>query len=361
MSDVALKNLNKTYDNGFHAVHDFSIDIKHGEFIVFVGPSGCGKTTTLRMIAGLEEITSGELYVDGKKCNDLASKDRDIAMVFQNYALYSHMTVYHNMAFSLVLRKENADIIHEKVMNAAKVLELTDQLNKLPRQLSGGQRQRVALGRAIVRDPKVFLLDEPLSNLDAKLRGSMRLELGLLHKKLGATFIYVTHDQIEALTLATRIVIMKKGYVMQIGTPLEVYEKPQNLFVAGFIGQPSMNFYDVTVTDEDTIEFGCSSIKLGGKYIDALTQYVGKQVVLGIRPEHFTLSNEGILVEITVVENLGSSSLIHGIICGTKSIIKLDDWQYLKVGDTITVSPDLSQIHLFDKSTENVIAKKEEK
>jgi len=361
MSDVTLRNLNKTYDNGFHAVHDFSIDIKHGEFIVFVGPSGCGKTTTLRMIAGLEEISSGELFIDGKQCNNLASKDRDIAMVFQNYALYGHMTVYHNMAFSLVLRKEDADVIHDKVMNAAKILELTDQLNKFPNQLSGGQRQRVAVGRAIVRDPKVFLLDEPLSNLDAKLRGSMRLELGLLHKKLGATFIYVTHDQIEALTLASRIVIMKKGHIMQIGTPLEVYENPNNLFVAGFIGQPSMNFYNVTVSDEDTIEFGCSSIKLGGKYLGSLKEYVGKKVVMGIRPEHFVLSNDGIDVEISTVENLGSSSLIHGIVCGTKTIIKLDDWQYLKVGETITVSPDLSQIHLFDKTTENVIMKKEAK
>ena len=244
MASINLRNLNKIYDNNVQAVFDFNLDVKDGELIVLVGPSGCGKSTTLRMVAGLEDITSGSLIIDGKDVTSTPPKDRDIAMVFQNYALYAHMTVYENMAFSLTLRKENPNVIHEKVMAAAEILGLTDQLNKKPRQLSGGQRQRVAMGRAIVRKPKVFLFDEPLSNLDAKLRGATRREILLLHKRLGATMLYVTHDQTEALTLADRIVCMSMGYVQQVGTPLELYDTPANIFVASFIGLPPMNFFD---------------------------------------------------------------------------------------------------------------------
>ena len=249
MASLSLKNLNKIYDNNVQAVFDFNLDVEHGEFVVLVGPSGCGKSTTLRMIAGLEDITSGQLIIDGKDVTNMPPKDRDIAMVFQNYALYGHMTIYQNMAFSLVLRKENSDLIHKKVMAAAEILGLTEQLNKKPKQLSGGQRQRVAIGRAIVRNPKVFLFDEPLSNLDAKLRNSMRRELMLLHRRLNATIIYVTHDQTEALTLADKIVCMSMGYVQQIGTPLDLYDHPKNTFVASFIGLPPMNMFDVNVTE----------------------------------------------------------------------------------------------------------------
>lgn len=244
MPEVNIQHLDKIYDGGVQAVYDFNLDIKDGEFIVLVGPSGCGKSTTLRMVAGLEDITKGSLIIDGKDCTKEPPKNRDIAMVFQNYALYGHMTIYENMAFSLTLRKENKEIIHRKVMAAAEILDLKSQLNKKPKQLSGGQRQRVAMGRAIVRNPKVFLFDEPLSNLDAKLRGSMRRELILLHKKLNATIMYVTHDQTEALTLADRIVCMSMGHVQQIGNPIELYEKPANTFVATFIGLPPMNMFE---------------------------------------------------------------------------------------------------------------------
>ena len=252
MASLKLSHIYKVYENGHKAVNDFNIDIKDREFIVFVGPSGCGKSTTLRMIAGLEEITEGKAYVGDKDVTNLASKDRDMAMVFQNYALYAHMTIYQNMAFSLTLRKEQREVIHKKVMAAAKILGLTDQLNKKPKQLSGGQRQRVAVGRAIVRNPKVFLFDEPLSNLDAKLRVTMRREIKLLHQKLNATMIYVTHDQVEALTLADRIVVMSMGHVQQIGTPLEIYSDPNNKFVASFVGNPPMNFFDGEVTSDGT-------------------------------------------------------------------------------------------------------------
>ena len=256
MADLSLQHLDKIYDNKVQAVFDFNLDVKDCEFIVLVGPSGCGKSTTLRMVAGLEDITKGKLIIDGKDVTSMPPKDRDIAMVFQNYALYGHMTVYENMAFSLMLRKENKIVIHQKVMAAAEILGLVDQLNKKPKQLSGGQRQRVAMGRAIVRQPKVFLFDEPLSNLDAKLRGSMRREIMLLHKRLGATMIYVTHDQTEALTLADRIVCMSMGYVQQIGTPLELYDTPANLFVASFIGLPPMNLFDVDVLEDKLVGEG---------------------------------------------------------------------------------------------------------
>ena len=358
MADLQLKNIEKIYDNGFHAVHNFNLDIKHGEFIVFVGPSGCGKSTTLRMIAGLEEISSGSLLIDGKECKNEASKDRDIAMVFQNYALYGHMTVYHNMAFSLVLRHRPKEEIHEKVMAAAKILDLTSQLNKLPRQLSGGQRQRVALGRAIVRDPKVFLLDEPLSNLDAKLRSSMRLELALLHKKLGTTFIYVTHDQIEALTLADRIVVMDKGCIKQVGTPIELYENPDNLFVAGFMGNPPMTFMNAKVEDGNIILHNYK-LKAASRYDGLIENYNGKEVTFGLRPEHFIISEDGEGVDFTVdfIEKLGAYSLFHGRIGEDKSIVKVNGWKDIEVHETIKVKFNEDKYYLFDKETEDVIRK----
>ena len=356
MADLVLKNIEKIYDNGFHAVHDFNLDIKHGEFIVFVGPSGCGKSTTLRMIAGLEEISSGSLLIDGKECKEEASKDRDIAMVFQNYALYGHMTVYHNMAFSLVLRHQPKEVIHERVMAAAKILDLTTQLNKLPRQLSGGQRQRVALGRAIVRDPKVFLLDEPLSNLDAKLRSSMRIELSLLHKKLGTTFVYVTHDQVEALTLADRIVVMDKGRIKQVGTPVELYENPDNMFVAGFIGTPPMTFMDVTINDGEIDLLGYK-FKAHKDYDGKLDTYNGKTVVFGIRPEHFVVSEDeqGLDMVVDFIEKLGAYTLLHGFVNDVKAVVKVRGWKEVKTHDVIKVKFDDKKYYLFDKETENVI------
>ena len=290
MAEVILKSIGKSYDNGYEAVKDVNIDIQDKEFVVLVGPSGCGKSTTLRMIAGLEEITSGELYIGDKIVNDVAPKDRDIAMVFQNYALYPHLSVYENMAFALKLRKIPKAEIDKKVKEAAKILDLESVLDRKPKALSGGQRQRVALGRAIVRNPKVFLMDEPLSNLDAKLRTAMRTEITKLHKKLGTTFIYVTHDQVEAMTMADRIVIMKDGVIQQIDTPQKVYDNPANMFVAGFIGAPQMNLIDCNVSEEEGVvyaTFNDFKIALDKVKSDALKKngYMGKEIVLGIRPE----------------------------------------------------------------------------
>jgi multiple sugar transport system ATP-binding protein len=355
MADLALHHVSKSYLKGTQAVHDFNLEVKHGEFIVIVGPSGSGKSTVLRMIAGLEEITSGDLFVEGNRVNDKASKDRDIAMVFQNYALYAHMTVYHNMAFSLVLRREKADFIHEKVMEAARILELEPQLNKYPKQLSGGQRQRVALGRAIVRDPKVFLLDEPLSNLDAKLRGSMRLELALLHKRLGATMIYVTHDQIEALTLADRIVVMDKGRVQQIGTPIEIYEHPENVFVAGFIGMPPMNFYRMNVISCEEVEIFNKKFTVDVCRQNLLKNYLGKMVLLGVRPEHFIVCPNGLELKVDICEKLGTYSLVHGKIDGHKTIVKIKEWSELAKGDILHVLPDWDSANIFDIETKVAI------
>ena len=293
MASLSLQHINKTYPNGFEAVKDFNLEIEDKEFIIFVGPSGCGKSTTLRMIAGLEEITSGTLKIGDKVVNDVEPKDRDIAMVFQNYALYPHMTVYDNMAFGLKLRKTPKDQIDKMVKEAAKILDLEKLLDRKPKALSGGQRQRVAMGRAIVRDPKVFLMDEPLSNLDAKLRVQMRTEISKLHDRLGATIIYVTHDQTEAMTLGTRIVVMKDGVVQQVDTPQNLYNKPGNLFVAGFIGSPQMNFLDATVKvsgkDVDLI-VGQYKLRLPAEKAKALIDggYDGKTVVMGIRPENVT-------------------------------------------------------------------------
>ena len=351
MASLSLKNINKIYDNKVQAVFDFNIDIKDGEFIVLVGPSGCGKSTTLRMIAGLEDITSGSLVIDGKDVTKKPPKDRDIAMVFQNYALYAHMTVYENMAFSLTLAHEDPNVIHEKVLAAAEILGLTDQLNKKPKQLSGGQRQRVAMGRAIVRKPKVFLFDEPLSNLDAKLRGATRREILLLHKRLGATMLYVTHDQTEALTLADRIVCMSMGYVQQIGTPLELYDTPANLFVASFIGLPPMNFFDCTV-EKDVLVGNGFSVNLDEKDKALLKDYIGKKITLGVRPENIIKGND-VTLSVTGNENLGQTTLVHGTIGGHKATAKFREWSNYKPGDKVEVS--FNRKHFFDKETTNAI------
>lgn len=349
MASVNLKNLNKIYENKYHAVHDFNLDINDGEFIVLVGPSGCGKSTTLRMIAGLEDISEGQLLIDGVDVTNMPPKDRDIAMVFQNYALYSHMTVYENMAFSLVLRKENSNLIHRKVMAAAEILGLVDQLNKKPKQLSGGQKQRVAIGRSIVRNPKVFLFDEPLSNLDAKLRNSMRRELLLLHKKLNATIIYVTHDQIEALTLADRIVCMSMGYVQQIGTPIELYDKPANLFVANFIGLPTMNLIDFEVKD-GYLENECFKLPISSTNMALLRKYLGKTIVLGVRPED-VYEGGPLSFKVNINENLGQSSLVHGSINGKKLIVKFKKWTSYRENNLINIHFDEEKLHFFDKET----------
>ncbi len=349
MADVSLQNLNKIYDNKVQAVFDFNLDVAHGEFIVLVGPSGCGKSTTLRMVAGLEEITSGRLFIDGREVTEAAAKNRDIAMVFQNYALYGHMTVYDNMAFSLMLRREDGDTIHKKVMAAADVLDLRSQLGKKPKQLSGGQRQRVAVGRAIVRDPKVFLFDEPLSNLDAKLRGSMRRELKLLHKRLGATIIYVTHDQIEALTLADRIVVMDGGRVQQIGAPIELYERPANLFVASFIGLPPMNFLDAKV-DGGALRCEGMALDLSAEERSRLSAYTGREVVLGIRPEGLELGGN-LPLKVRLGENLGHHTLIHGALFGRRVTAKIAGWHGFSPGETVPVHILPGKAHFFDKAT----------
>lgn len=353
MSNLRLEHLDKIYDNKVQAVFDFNLDVKDGEFIVLVGPSGCGKSTTLRMVAGLEDISAGKLIIDGKDVTTMAPKDRDIAMVFQNYALYGHMTIYENMAFSLNLRKENKNEIHQKVLAAAEILDLTDQLNKKPNQLSGGQRQRVAMGRAIVRTPKVFLFDEPLSNLDAKLRGATRREILLLHKRLNATMIYVTHDQTEALTLADRIVCMSMGYVQQVGTPLELYDTPANLFVAGFIGLPPMNFFDVTVKNG---QLTCDSftVDLTPEEKETLKSYENMTIVLGVRPENVVRDDKSnITVNVFSNENLGQNTLVNGTVKNNKITCKFRDWCNYKAGDTVNVSFDRK--HFFDKETTNAI------
>lgn len=351
MASVSLKNLNKIYDNKVQAVHNFDIDIKDGELIVLVGPSGCGKSTTLRMVAGLEDISSGKLIIDGKDVTSMPAKDRDIAMVFQNYALYGHMTVYENMAFSLTLRHEHPNVIHEKVMAAAEILGLVDQLNKKPKQLSGGQRQRVAMGRAIVRTPKVFLFDEPLSNLDAKLRGATRREILLLHKRLGATMLYVTHDQTEALTLADRIVCMSMGHVQQIGTPLELYDNPANVFVASFIGLPPMNFFDMKVSGGKLVS-NDMVVELTKEEQLTLRSYEGKVITLGIRPEN-ARQGGNIVMKVASNENLGHNTLVHGHIGKHRITCKFRDWCEYKEGDTVKIS--FGKKHFFDKNTTNAI------
>ena len=359
MAQLSLQHIDKIYDNNVQAVFDFNLDVKDGELIVMVGPSGCGKSTTLRMVAGLEDISAGKLMLDGKDITQTPAKDRDMAMVFQSYALYGHMTIYENMAFSLTLRKEDPNVIHKKVLAAAEVLGLTEQLNKKPAQLSGGQRQRVAMGRSIVRNPKVFLFDEPLSNLDAKLRGATRREILLLHKRLDATMMYVTHDQTEALTLADRIVCMSMGHVQQIGTPLELYDSPDNVFVASFIGLPPMNFYNVTVEKGGFAANENLKVPLTDEEKDLLSDYVGKEIILGVRPENIV---EGGETGVTVFsnENLGMNSLVHGHLglskkAEDKITCKLKGWTNYKPDDMIKVS--FVKKHFFDKETTNAIRK----
>ena len=350
MADVKLDHIKKIYQSGVVAVEDTTIEIKDGEFIVLVGPSGCGKSTTLRMIAGLEDITEGHLYIDGKDVTHVPPKDRDIAMVFQNYALYGNMTVYENMAFSLALRKEDPKETHRMVMAAAKILGLVDQLNKKPRELSGGQRQRVAMGRAIVRNPKVFLFDEPLSNLDAKLRSSMRREIKLLHHELKATMIYVTHDQTEATTLADRIVVMSMGEVQQIGTPYEIYHDPANAFVGYFVGNPSFNFFNGKIEGNRFIADKGFEVELSPEKKEECASYEGKRILLGIRPENF--ENKGSLsFSVDLVEHLGQYSLVHGKLGEASAILKLRGWQRYEKGEKIAVGMRMDKICFFDIET----------
>ncbi len=370
MAKVTLKDIKKVYEGNVTAVHEFNLDIEDKEFIILVGPSGCGKSTTLRMIAGLEEITSGELRIGDRLVNDVSAKDRDITMVFQNYALYPHMTVYKNMEFGLKLRKMPKDEIDKKVREAAKILDIEHLLERKPKALSGGQRQRVALGRAMVRNPKVFLLDEPLSNLDAKLRNQMRAEITKLHKKLETTFIYVTHDQVEAMTMGDRIVVMKDGYIQQVDNPQNLYDNPINLFVAGFIGSPQMNFIHSVITKEGNAHFATFQnfkieLPIGMYTEDKLDSYLGKEIILGIRPEDFhrdpifkdTFNNCTIEAEVELTEMMGSEVHMH-LLCGTqKLIIKAPSRDQAKDGEVISLSIDMNKVHLFDKKSEQVIKK----
>ena len=368
MAGLDLKNIVKKYPNGFVAVQDFNLSIADKEFIIFVGPSGCGKTTTLRMIAGLEEITDGQLFIGDRLMNDVAPKDRDIAMVFQNYALYPHMSVYDNMAFGLKLRKTPKPEIERRVKEAARILDIEHLLDRKPKALSGGQRQRVAMGRAIVREPKVFLMDEPLSNLDAKLRVQMRTEITKLHQKLQTTFVYVTHDQTEAMTLGTRIVVMKDGVAMQIDSPVNLYNKPQNLFVAGFIGSPQMNLVEVQVESKGKdvfLKFGEHLIKLPENKAKAVIDggYDGKTVIMGIRPED--LKDEEMFISqspdsvvsayVEVTELLGAEVYLYILIAGQQLTARVNPRSTAKTGDTITMALDVLRIHVFDKETEQII------
>ncbi len=378
MASLSLKHIGKKYAGGVMAVSDFNLEIKDKEFIILVGPSDCGKSTTLRMIAGLEEITEGELYIGDRLVNDIAPKDRDIAMVFQNYALYPHMTVFGNMAFGLKLRKVPKEEIKRRVEEAARILDIAHLLDRKPKALSGGQRQRVALGRAIVRDPAVFLLDEPLSNLDAKLRAQMRTELSKLHQKLGTTFIYVTHDQTEAMTMADRIVVMKDGYIQQVDTPQHLYDIPCNSFVAGFIGSPQMNFIDSKLIKEDEsfyLEFGSEDTKrrAGVKYRvklpasknnkGVLEEYIDKDVIMGIRPEHvhdeamyLEAMTDGIInAKVEVTELMGAETYLFLDCEGLKFTARVDPSTTARIGETIKVAIDTTRIHIFDKDTERTI------
>ncbi len=367
MASLSLKNICKVYPNGFEAVKNFNLEIADKEFIIFVGPSGCGKSTTLRMIAGLEDISSGELKIGDRVVNDVEPKDRDIAMVFQNYALYPHMSVYDNMAFGLKLRKVPKDEIDKMVKEAAKILDLTPLLDRKPKALSGGQRQRVAMGRAIVRNPKVFLMDEPLSNLDAKLRVQMRIEIAKLHQRLGTTIIYVTHDQTEAMTLGTRIVVMKDGVIQQVDTPQNLYDKPQNLFVAGFMGSPQMNFLDAVVRINGTavtLEVAGQSIPLPPAKAKKVIEggYAGKTVTFGIRPEDVYDSEMFIETAkcvfsstIKVYELLGAEVFLYFDLGEFAMTARVDSRTTARPGDTVKFAFDVEKIHIFDKETEQVI------
>ena len=374
MAGLTLKGIYKKYPGGVVAVSDVNLEIRDKEFIVLVGPSGCGKSTTLRMIAGLEEISEGELYIGDRLVNDIAPKDRDIAMVFQNYALYPHMTVFDNMAFGLKLRKVPKAEIERKVNEAAKILDLTHLLDRKPKAMSGGQRQRVALGRAIVRSPKVFLLDEPLSNLDAKLRAQMRTEIAKIHKKLGTTFIYVTHDQTEAMTMGDRIVCMKDGFVQQIDTPQNLYENPVNKFVAGFLGSPQMNFIDAELKEEYgqfIVEFGASNgrgnryqiIVPESKVNEDLGSYVGKEIILGVRPEsihdeemYLSNASTGVIdANVEITEMMGAETYLYLLCEGIPLTARVSPRSTARLGDDIKVAIDPNRIHIFDKETEKAI------
>ena len=369
MASVSLKHIYKRYPGGVTAVSDFCLEIKDKEFIILVGPSGCGKSTTLRMISGLEEITEGELYIGERLVNDVAPKDRDISMVFQNYALYPHMTVFENMAFGLKLRKTPKEEIKRRVEEAARILDIKHLLDRKPKALSGGQRQRVALGRAIVREPKVFLLDEPLSNLDAKLRASMRTELTKLHKRLGTTFIYVTHDQVEAMTMASRIVVMKDGIIQQVDSPQKLYDEPVNLFVAGFIGTPQMNFVNANIQkkgDSLYVCFGSYEFKLPAEKASnaELQEYIGKEVILGIRPENIhdepmylsSLSEWTAEANVDVTELMGANIHLYLKIEEAANLIAtVSSRSQAKSGDTIKIAIDIARAHIFDKDTEKCI------
>ncbi len=358
MAYLTLKGLNKIYPNGFHAVHDFNLEIEKGEFIVFVGSSGCGKSTTLRMIAGLENISSGELLIDDKYANDMSPRERGIAMVFQSYALYPQMTVYDNLGFGLQLQGVDEDVIDEKVKHVAGILGLTDYLDRMPRALSGGQRQRVAVGRAIIRKVGVFLMDEPLSNLDAKQRVTMRAEIAQIHRQTGATTIYVTHDQVEAMTLADRIVIMKEGYIQQVGTPYELYFKPVNLFVAGFIGEPPMNFIKAIVKG------GC--IDISGQKLDIsknlgskAATYEGKEIYFGFRPEAITLGRKDgchvLDAQVELTEMLGDNTNVYVNIGQHNAILKVTPYETPEMDSMIAFSIPMESTYLFDAETEMVI------
>jgi len=367
MSSLKMINVNKVYPNGFQAIYDMNLQVEDNEFVVFVGPSGCGKSTALRMIAGLEEITEGEILIDEKVVNDVSPKDRDIAMVFQNYALYPHMTNYENMAFGLKLRKMPKDEIDKRVQEAAEILGLRPILKNKPKQLSGGQRQRVALGRAIVRNPKVFLMDEPLSNLDAKLRVQTRAEISKLHHRLKTTFIYVTHDQTEAMTMGTRIVVLKDGKVMQVDSPTNLYEKPENKFVGGFIGSPQMNFIEGKSLEKDGevgLVYEGISFAIDKERQEALRKmgYSNKEIIIGIRPEHLNVektekSGDTGLVEVT--ELLGSETYLFIKLKKATLVARVEPQLEIQVGDHVKVGMKAHKVHLFDGETEESILHRE--
>ncbi|HUC46499.1 MAG TPA: sn-glycerol-3-phosphate ABC transporter ATP-binding protein UgpC [Hyphomicrobiaceae bacterium] len=363
MGQVVLRNVNKFYDS-VHAVKDVNLQIRDKEFVVFVGPSGCGKTTTLRMIAGLEAISSGDISIDGQVVNNLPPMDRDIAMVFQNYALYPHMSVYDNMAFGLKMRKFARREIAKRVQEAADILDIGDYLKRKPRQLSGGQRQRVALGRAIVRHPRVFLFDEPLSNLDAKLRVQMRVELKKLHQRLGTTAVYVTHDQVEAMTLGDRVVVMRDGLVQQVGEPLDLYNSPANRFVAGFIGSPAMNFATVKMMDGDgrlTAKNAGLELEVPQSHIERLKSHIGREVTLGIRPENLHVATDSdpagftFPSKVEVVEQLGSEILLDVRVGGDTMVAAVDPTIRARVQDQIRLAVNPARLHFFDAHTELAI------
>lgn len=366
MASISLKNIKKTYEDGVTVIEDLNLEIQDKEFVILVGPSGCGKSTTLRMIAGLEDISDGELYIGNKLVNNVSPKDRDIAMVFQSYALYPHMSVYKNMAFGLKNRKVPKDEIDKKVRAAAKTLEIENYLNRKPRALSGGQRQRVALGRAMVREPSVFLLDEPLSNLDAKLRTEMRSRITMLHKELQTTFVYVTHDQTEAMTMGDRIVVMKDGVIMQNDTPQMLYNHPQNMFVAGFIGSPQMNFINCKIIRKNDAFFACFysyEMKLPKRMDEPLSLYTDKEVILGIRPEDIHTekfyfnkdSNNIVEIYVDIAEMTGSDYYLYGSIGDQKLIANISPNSQIKSDTNCQLAIDTNKIHIFDKVSEKLI------